>query len=945
MITLERVELLGWDIQADQIVLLQPGVNLLTGENGSGKTSLLDGIKMALGARSIGGDRDVDHYLTGRGSPVAMVRVVASNRRDPGSGRRPFDVLAAGHVEDRVSLAVVFRATDDGYEKSWYIVDGDSSPLSPGAIAPPMRLRDYHDRLEKLGLGRSYRTMMCTPQGEIAALCRHAPKALFDLLYDLIGGKQVFDEWRKLRDDYQVLVRDEAEHSAKVLQVRQRLEMFQSRLQHHERFRGKLEEAEVLALALPGAVRRELAEQCGDLEARLEQARRDGRDAERERDALQELRAQGEQEAQAHQARTGETSAEEARVDSAREALTERRAQARARWETLDQARKAAAGVTPSDLEALRAADRAAQAVRAGLDRDRAELETRLQALEAERDEVRSGLLRPPEAVATFREVLQQHKVPHHLLMDLLEPTGEARPELESWLGDMRFAVAVPDVDAFAQAVRLARVHRFPYYVLAPDVRSRQVEAGAHFLCDAVDVRDPRYKGLVTRLLRRVEKLGADEAVEDTWRGRGARVDPAGYVVDRLGGVDRGTDRFFLGRDALKRREEELSRALEAVEGERVAVAERLGGVASELSRLAVAMAAEQRRLDWLEVSAEHAALSERLRGLAREIEATEVERTGIRQRARALDDERRELAERRGQQAERHQALEGRIARSEAEADRTQAKLALERDRWSAAEVDAVTAEAQAGRALEAVRERAGKPAAMLRELLRRTNDDLSSFPVEARDENLPTHVRTLETQLEAVRLELERIAGDVRHAGDTAERAHRDYELTTKRVFRGYFARLGERGRELGFHLDGRLQPAPDQTFEAHVQVGVGDKAPVSYSSPALSGGQKAAISILMAMSTLETTGDGVSGAGFFIIDEPFSASDIRKIQELGHFLERTGGQYLVSMPMTMDLKQCGAWLSAVLTCTQVAGGSDERGELRLAPPVRFSYVVRDG
>ncbi|MFT7621222.1 MAG: hypothetical protein ACI9WU_000383 [Myxococcota bacterium] len=75
---------------------------------------------------------------------------------------------------------------------------------------------------------------------------------------------------------------------------------------------------------------------------------------------------------------------------------------------------------------------------------------------------------------------------------------------------------------------------------------------------------------------------------------------------------------------------------------------------------------------------------------------------------------------------------------------------------------------------------------------------------------------------------------------------------------------------------------------------------------------------------------------------MDEPFAASDTHKIRELGSFLARTGGQYLISMPTSMDIARCGPWLAAVLTCTRTPGGVDEQGQQRLAPPVRLSVVM---
>ena len=114
--------------------------------------------------------------------------------------------------------------------------------------------------------------------------------------------------------------------------------------------------------------------------------------------------------------------------------------------------------------------------------------------------------------------------------------------------------------------------------------------------------------------------------------------------------------------------------------------------------------------------------------------------------------------------------------------------------------------------------------------------------------------------------------------------------------------------------------------------------------YTSSDLSGGQKAALSILMAMTAVSLESDG---AGFFLVDEPFSASDVYKINELGDFLARTKAQYLVSMPTSSDVAQCGEWLSATWISTKSPGGFDGAGRPVLAPPVKlnFSNGTRDG
>ena len=112
MIRLDRLELVHWDVQPHQLLPLARGITLITGENGSGKTSILDAFKVALGARRLEGDRSIDSYLVKQARPVAMIRLLVDNRAEPGTRRRPFDPLGE-HSQDIITLAVVFRAEEE----------------------------------------------------------------------------------------------------------------------------------------------------------------------------------------------------------------------------------------------------------------------------------------------------------------------------------------------------------------------------------------------------------------------------------------------------------------------------------------------------------------------------------------------------------------------------------------------------------------------------------------------------------------------------------------------------------------------------------------------------------------------------------------------------------------------------------------------------------------
>ncbi|MFT7542967.1 MAG: hypothetical protein ACI9K5_003949 [Gammaproteobacteria bacterium] len=226
------------------------------------------------------------------------------------------------------------------------------------------------------------------------------------------------------------------------------------------------------------------------------------------------------------------------------------------------------------------------------------------------------------------------------------------------------------------------------------------------------------------------------------------------------------------------------------------------------------------------------------------------------------------------------------------------------------------------------------------LRVLSQAASSALDRFTRDERDPMLPTNHARQEAEVNAVADRLEHLRERLGQTAKAAEEARNQYQDFTKRTFRAYWRKLREQAAELDFDVHGTTNARDDGRFECVVRVGVGEKAPVHHDSEDLSGGQKAALSILMGMTAVAFESDS---AGFFLIDEPFSASDVNKVNELGCFLDQTGAQYLLSMPTSSDLEHCGAWLEAVWICTKTKGGYDEASNPRLAPAVRVNFADR--
>lgn len=949
MIRLDRIELLHWDIQPHQMLPLSHGVNLLTGENGAGKTSILDAIKVVLGAPRLEGERSVNGYLLKQARGVAMIRLLLDNRADSGTKRRPLDALGE-YSKDVVTLAVVFRAEDEKeYRREYYILDGDRSPLAPGG--KPARVLEsaaaYRERLHKVGLGNRYLKLLCLPQGQIASLCRHDGAKLFEYLFDIIGGQEVKATWVERLRELGEARRSHEEAQTALEHARGQLVVLSARATRYEEFLKLQRELAAIDQVLPHArredllLRRErlqkeldgLATSLDELSDQLKAASQQAKDA---RSVLSELKGQ--------QAALQEEIKERRR---AKEHRVGQHSELKLRVEQLEAVRDEVATVEPVDPAVLRhEADEARQRLAAGLVAAQGRAGA-LAGLDQALGQIAKGLLPYPKEVEALRDRLRQASIPHHLLADVvdIDDAEPFRPAIEAYLGRLRFAILVQDPDSFTEAARIAREARYPHGVLAPDVRGSS-PADEQGLLPLLSIKEPRYQPLLARILRRV--LPGEPPMAPVEGGAGRLVPPRhgehlaqdGFLLSRIEARVDSTERMFLGRSALHMRREEINAQRDALLGEEEDWQQAEGTLRTKIGRLEAALALQHRRLEWEAARPEHQRLLGERDVAAADVSTLQSEIEGREARLAACQSKAERLNHDLGDAGNQLKTVGQKL-------DETQELARQRRGDLGVIETDLAGYPSESLPVLgPSARELlADDPAPRTLEMMqkdRRTR--LAGFRPEECDPLLPTNHARQQSEVDAVTARLEQIEADRQKTQAAAEEAQEQYQQFTRRVFRHYFARLRDAGTALDFALDGKLAPLPTGDFACEVRVGVGQKAPVHYRSEDLSGGQKAALSILMGMTAVSLESEG---PGFFLIDEPFSQSDLNKINELGWFLRRTGSQYLVSMPTSADVEQCGEWLSATWICTKTRGGVDGRGRPVLAPPVKLALAAgaRDG
>lgn len=135
---IEQLQLVHWgSLRPDPIELDPRGINVATGGNGTGKTSLLDAVKLILGVEQLK-QKPAEYIFDGRGDPArraerSYIKVVFQNPiRSPRRGRIFAD--AGRGCEDSERVTAICEVTRDG-RRRYMILSGAIAWARPTAIS------------------------------------------------------------------------------------------------------------------------------------------------------------------------------------------------------------------------------------------------------------------------------------------------------------------------------------------------------------------------------------------------------------------------------------------------------------------------------------------------------------------------------------------------------------------------------------------------------------------------------------------------------------------------------------------------------------------------------------------------------------------------------------------------------------------------------------------
>lgn len=481
MFRFTELTLQNWDYFQNVRVPLDGDVVLVTGPNGSGKTTFIDAIRQLVGARRLSSRRHTEHYVRDP-ARFPLIRAIVSNTAQNGSAR-PF--LHERITSDEVTLAFAVVTNRSGdLERRYAIRAGRASVAELQGILlesrdfyPPER---YQRALQNAGLSRSMLHVIALEQGKTNALFEVGPRDLFERVIDIRGDREILERYREARRRYEDTEKELNQQIDALRRNRFELDGVRREVERLDKWVSARDMVAHLGTVLPAARLQEKLRRKRELGSRIKALHAKELATENEISALsvrlEELRA-----AESGAKRALDSAAErEKQSQAARDAAIDARARTGAEVIQLEkkQAELDALGSSEGELEDLEVAAGEADRAKFRAEEKREQSATRLKQAEQRVARLRAGLPDYPETVVKTLDALHEKNIPAKLVAQTVEIADIQLAEAaESALGMARYGIVLAEEHA-PVAIRIATDLRFPGPVYSGNLTDEKTVAG-----------------------------------------------------------------------------------------------------------------------------------------------------------------------------------------------------------------------------------------------------------------------------------------------------------------------------------------------------------------------------------------------------------------------------------------------------------------------------------
>ncbi len=894
MFRFKALELMNWDCYPHYRVPLDGEIILLVGQNGSGKTTFLDALRVLLNGPRLSKSRNLHHYVQ-PDVEVAMIKAVVTNQLV--GTKRPFAHLGIYGDTDVSLICLLYNRGPQKVEKEYFILKGDIPNEEVAKLKNGLKPLQYSRQMEEAGVSRSTLKLIALEQGQTDRIGQLSPKELLELVMDITGNRDIIRRYEEAkanyRSSYQQLVELRAEYN-KICYQTQELE---KQAREAQSFKELLAEKTVIEQEkLPLAKWYQILNQMHEAE-KVCQEIIDKRNAlERQNQlALQQhekLRASKEEFEKKQEKLKSELIEQERKLNLMHQEI----GQCHSEWQRLDELRRACERIPKNlSMEAMMAKMEEAQARYYQYKNELTQLQKNVEACQKELQGLKQHKLPSyPGEVYEFRELLSNSGISHLVLAECLEVTDPVwQLAIEAFLARDRFTIFVAE-DNFLRAKKLGEKHRYGFYVtrFCP---TRLPKIRPHSILSYLAIQDERVNDRLMQLndviLVKTVEEGHDYQNDIT-------ITVQGYRQDRRGGIFIANNiKFYCGGLAAERQTKELLEEIEGMNRKIEELHQSLYTASHQMKEAEENLVLLKKKEEWEGAQSHHAQLKTQGEEL---IKASEI----LVQERNRIKDDLEKLIEERNQAIRSEQELYREAEKFQHDRQQLTDTLHLKEQqllqlRWQKENLDKTLPTTNKTYTPEQL-----EPTPWLEHKLQDLTRQLEVFG-GCRDAAMILLYEHELTQLEAKQKQLTRQEEDQQLRSQELEKCREDYRQMIMHTINFYNKAVKDLADLAGCRMRVALEIGGGDSLieeaQLYAKVSFDQKAEVDIHDKSLSGGQDviASLILLVALSRMEQ-----DASGFFIMDEHNAHLDMLRIMEVGHFLRSTRAQFVLTTPTTENM-----------------------------------------
>lgn len=920
-----------------------PKVNAFVGQSGHGKTTIMDGIRTALGESTFETNRGIGYYVN-RKSTWAIVRVGFYNRqidnRVHADAKKPFEIY--GYRGEKVVVCCrVFKNSEGRWNKEYYVFDGEFTDLkglaeNPKAYKQALKTQEnYRQMLEEcIGLSAAFRRLMSMDPHSVRDMVDKSPAALYQQIYELKGVKDIKNRYEDAKQRLSAQKKTCETLQEELKAARGRYEDLGAKVELFKEHKRKVDlkkRYDVMGAKVAFA----------ETEEKIERLRTD---AKTTTDEIQQQESEINQSKIYIQEYDVEIAKLTEKAEDASKFITALNTECEdlAKQETakgmilqgLLQDIERIANIKPTSIDDLTAELASATQQYNAILAESVRLENAVQAIDSDLKRLsRDSVLFPP-FVDKYRAQLENAGIEYTMLADAISVKGERREwqkAIEAFLGQERYRMVVSQKD-YLPAKKLQESAQYGARVCLPKA-PRGAASKTHekllSIYDAIEIKNEMKIGGYLDHLKTVYLVHTVEEGDQLQKQGLVSITIQGLQQDGDGAIFRRVNLLCCGKSALEMQKAKLESERETLEGK----------LKSQEPILIESKKAVDDYGDWIKEQKEYLTL-ESLRAKAASLEfevKTLTERLRAAKVTREDTDKARaaSLAESGTAQAKRAAMLTQNKALSDNIDRAKKSLLAYERDlRQSNIKLDIFRqalldfgltendiAFVPQDLAEKEFRDEQGerRESDYFIKEAKRLDDAIIDFMTKHRDID-DTTVQLYAAQEGIVESQEKRLKANEELRVEVEEETQNCLFALTRHIQQAvneYIEEFSVLADLLRAEGKGRLEtPTDDPAFwELHMFIGFDGKKPVPINGPDLSQGQRACTSLMLLLAAISNRKNGGLMPIMFL-DEPRSRLDDDRGNEVGNLLQVTDVQYFITHQQGESLKAVD-WINHAYTC----------------------------